>query len=163
MRGQSSAGLRPALLAVLALAVACVILLLSSAAGAAEPIATLRGAQIDEEPAPPRLSNPVNRDLRRARNYPEQPPTIPHAIRDYQVDLNVNKCMTCHSRRATEDSQAPMVSVTHFIDREGQVRAFISARRYFCTQCHVPQNESRPLTGNSFVDVEGLLSDPGGN
>ena len=163
MRGESSAGLRPALLAALALAVAGVVLLLSSAAGAADPIATLRGAQIDEEPAPPRLSNPANSDLRQARNYPEQPPTIPHSIRDYQVDLNVNKCLTCHSRRATEESQAPMVSVTHFIDREGQVRAFISPRRYFCNQCHVPQTEVRPLTGNTFVDVEGLLPGSGGN
>ncbi len=119
-----------------------------------EPIATLRNAAIDAGTKPPRLSNPTDRDLKQARNYPEQPPVIPHSIRDYQLDLNVNKCMTCHSRRAVERSQAPMVSVTHFMDRDSQVRASISPRRYFCTQCHVTQIDARPLTGNTFVDVE---------
>ena len=39
----------------------------------------------------------------RSRNYPEQPPLIPHPIESYQVDLNVNKCMTCHARTRIED------------------------------------------------------------
>ncbi len=129
-----------------------------AAAWAAEPLATLRGSEIDEETAPPALGDPSNRDLRRARNYPEQPPTVPHKVRDYQVDLNVNRCMTCHSRRAVEESQAPMVSVTHFVDRDGQVRAFISPRRYFCEQCHVAQHEVKPLTGNTFVDVDKMIT-----
>ena len=51
-----------------------------------------------------------------------------------------------------------MVSVTHFTDRDGQVRAFISPRRYFCNQCHVIQHEVRPLTGNNFVDVDKLIT-----
>ena len=140
------------------LAALALFLLYSAGASAADPIATLRGSEIDQEAEPPALSNPSNDDLRRARNYPEQPPTIPHKIRGYQVDLNANKCLTCHSRRATEQSQAPMVSVTHFTDREGQVRAFVSARRYFCNQCHVPQIEVRPLTGNSFLDVDKIVT-----
>ena len=127
----------------------------------ADPLATLRGSEIDQESEPPALSNPSNNDLRRARNYPEQPPTIPHKVRDYQVDLNVNKCLTCHGRRAVEESQAPMVSVTHYIDRDNQVRAFMSPRRYFCTQCHVVQTEVRPLTGNTFVDVDDLVRGTG--
>jgi len=133
-----------------------------SAALADDNIATLRGGAIDVETSPPPLSDPSNNDLRRGRNYPEQPPTIPHKIRDYQVDLNANKCLDCHSRAKTEQSQAPMVSVTHFVDREGQVRAFISPRRYFCNQCHVPQTEVRPLTGNTFVDVDTLVFGLGG-
>ena len=127
-------------------------------AWAGEPLATLRGAEIDEETSPPALGEPSNRDFRVGRNYPEQPPTVPHKVRNYQLDLNANRCMTCHSRRAVEDSQAPMVSVTHFVDRDGQVRAFISPRRYFCDQCHVTQHDVRTLTGNSFVDVEELIS-----
>lgn len=140
-------------------AVTCVILLSSAAVGH-DPIATLRSAAIDEELTPPPLSNPSNDDRRRVRNYPEQPPIIPHTIRGYQVDLNTNRCLTCHSRRAVEESQAPMVSVTHFVDRDGQTRAFISPRRYFCTQCHVTQTEVRPLIGNDFIDVEALVTDP---
>ncbi len=124
----------------------------------AEPLATLRGAEIDEEPAPPTLGEVENKDLRRARNYPEQPPTVPHKVRDYQVDLYANKCMTCHSRTAVGESQAPMISVTHYTDRQGQVRAFMSPRRYFCSQCHVPQQDVRAATGNSFVDVDKLIT-----
>ena len=124
----------------------------------AEPLATLRGAEIDEEPSAPMLGEPANTDLRRGRNYPEQPPTTPHKTRNYQLDLNANKCLTCHSRTAIEESQAPMISVTHYIDRKGQVRAFMSPRRFFCDQCHVTQHEVRPLTGNTFVDVDKLIS-----
>src|SRR5690606_17890889 len=59
------------------------------------------GGTISQElPAPP-LGNDENKDLKRERNYPEQPPTIPHAIRDYQVDKNGNKCLTCHSRASS--------------------------------------------------------------
>jgi len=130
-------------------------------AAEAEPLATLRGAEIDEEPAPPTLGDVENKDLRRGRNYPEQPPTVPHKVRNYQVDLRANKCMSCHSRTAVEESQAPMVSVTHFTDREGQVRAFMSPRRYFCDQCHVTQHEVRAATGNTFVDVEKLITGAG--
>lgn len=142
-----------------ALALAALILgaVFWATALSAEPFATLRGAEIDEEPPPPMLSNPANSDLRRGRSYPEQPPIIPHKVRNYQVDLNTNRCLTCHSRTAIEESQAPMVSVTHFVDRDGQVRAFISPRRFFCDQCHVAQHEVRPPTGNTFIDVDTLI------
>ena len=131
----------------------------STAAFAAEPIATLRGGTaLTEQPNAPVMPKVSSQDRRRARNYPEQPPTIPHKIDGYQVDRNVNKCMTCHARSATEQSQAPMVSITHFMDRDGQFLASISTRRYFCTQCHVPQLEVEPLVGNDFEDVDSLLA-----
>ena len=130
---------------------------LVGAAVAEESIATLRGGAIpsqDEVNSIPRVSN---KDLRRMRNYPEQPPTIPHSTRGYQVTKNSNKCMSCHSRRGAEQSQAPMVSVTHFMDREGQVLTSVSPRRFFCTQCHVTQAEIKPLVGNTFLDVSSVL------
>ncbi|MGI9373705.1 MAG: nitrate reductase cytochrome c-type subunit, partial [Hyphomicrobiales bacterium] len=99
----------------------------------------------------------ANDDIRKVRNYPEQPPVIPHKIEDYQLNVRVNQCMECHSRKAIGDSQAPMVSVTHFMDRDGQFLASISARRYFCTQCHVPQHEAKPLVENEFVDADTLI------
>jgi len=92
------------------------------------------------------------------RAYPEQPPIIPHSIETYQVDLNANKCLTCHARARIGESQAPMVSVTHYVDREGQVLAQVSPRRYFCTQCHVPQHPDDPTVGNTFVDIDTLLA-----
>ncbi|PWC39761.1 nitrate reductase cytochrome c-type subunit [Azospirillum sp. TSO35-2] len=99
----------------------------------------------------------ITDDQKRARNYADQPPLIPHAIRDYQIDLNINKCLTCHDRRNTEGSQAPMISVTHFQDRDGQTLGTVSARRYFCTQCHVPQTDAQPIIGSSFRDFDSVL------
>ncbi|WP_350335957.1 nitrate reductase cytochrome c-type subunit [Coralliovum pocilloporae] len=124
---------------------------------AEDNIATLRGKDLAPSIDAPAIPKVVNSDLRQVRNYPEQPPLIPHKTDNYQVDKNVNKCMTCHSRTAVGESQAPMVSITHFMDRDGQFRASISPRRYFCNQCHVTQSEARPLVENEFVDVDSVL------
>jgi cytochrome c-type protein NapB len=119
---------------------------------------SMRGpTPILEEPKPPELGNAENKDIRRRRSYPMQPPTIPHRIDSYQVDLNTNKCLSCHSRRRTEESQAPMVSVTHYMDRQGNFLAEISPRRYFCDACHVVQMEAKPLVENTFQDVDAIL------
>ena len=134
------------------------VLTASSAWAQSDNIATLRGASIETEPKAPGMARVENTDVKRKRNYPMQPPTIPHKIDGYQVDLNSNKCMSCHSRRRTEESQAPMVSVTHYMDREAQFLAEVSPRRYFCTQCHVPQTDARPLVGNTFEDVDDILT-----
>src|SRR4051812_12397528 len=116
-----------------------------------------------EAPAPP-MTPMRNTAEREVRNYPEQPPVIPHAIDGYQIDLNSNKCLTCHARARTGESQAPMVSITHFMDRDGQFLASISPRRFFCTECHVPQSLGAPPVSNDFVDIDTLLSRaaPGG-
>ena len=117
----------------------------------------------DEGAAPPMLPN-RNTSEKEARNYPEQPPVIPHSIDGYQIDLRSNKCLSCHARARTGESQAPMVSITHFMDRDGQFLASISPRRFFCTECHVPQNTATPPVSNDFVDIDTLLSrsSPGG-
>ncbi len=134
------------------------LLLLTLAAGAlAQNIATTRDAALDRQPDPPRMAAVENKDIKRKRAYPMQPPTIPHKIDNYQVDINANKCMSCHSRKLSEDSQAPMVSVTHYMDRDGNFLADISARRYFCNQCHVVQHEVKPTLENQFEDVDTLL------
>lgn len=110
-----------------------------------------------EEAAPPPIYNEINDDKRRARNYPEQPPVIPHNIRDYPVTLNANKCLTCHTREFTAQSQAPMISITHFMDRDGQTLATVTPRRYFCTQCHVTQADAPDLVENQFMPIEDIL------
>lgn len=144
------------------LAILCVVGgLASDALADEEVIATLRGATISEAPEAPPMAKIANKDLLRTRNYPEQPPSIPHKIDGYQVDLNSNRCMSCHSRVATGQSQAPMVSITHFMDRDGQFLASISPRRYFCNQCHVVQTEAQPLVANDFVDIDSLLAGQG--
>jgi cytochrome c-type protein NapB len=101
----------------------------------------------------PPLSRWITDDVRRMRSYPEQPPVIPHSIEGYQLSLTANRCLECHRREYTEASGAPMISVTHFMDRDGQMLANVSPRRYFCLQCHVPQTEAKPLIQNNFRDM----------
>ena len=138
--------------------VTTVVLALGIAAGSlAQNIATTRNAPLDVELKPAELARVDNSDVRRKRAYPMQPPTIPHKVNQYQVDLNANKCVSCHSRRRSQDSQAPMVSVTHYQDRDGNFLADISARRYFCLQCHVTQDDVKPLLANEFVDIDEIL------
>jgi cytochrome c-type protein NapB len=128
-------------------------------AALADELPGLRGGvPLTEEGPAPRMMPVEETHLRRVRNYPEQPPTIPHKIEGYQVDLNANRCLACHSRAQTGESQAPMVSITHFMDRDGQFLAAVSPRRYFCNQCHVPQHEVGELVGNAFVDVDTILT-----
>jgi cytochrome c-type protein NapB len=146
-----------------ALAVGLAATLVAVSTALAAELTGLRGpVPIDQEAAPPPIANEINDDKRQARNYPEQPPVIPHQIRDYQITLNANKCLSCHSRQFTEQSQAPMISITHFMDRDGQVLASVTARRYFCTQCHVSQADAPPLVENSFRDIDTIIGEERG-
>ena len=113
----------------------------------------------DELPAPS-IPADVTDDRRVSRNYPEQPPVIPHNVRDYQINLNTNRCLTCHSRQFTEAVQAPMISITHYMDRDGQMLGQVSPRRYFCMQCHVPQTAAQPVVPNVFQDIDSMISRP---
>lgn len=135
------------------------ILFVSSAAIAVEnELATLRDkTPIDQQKEPNTIPKVVNKDIKKARNYPMQPPIIPHTIRSYEVNLNNNKCLSCHNRQRTEESQAPMVSVTHFMNRDGNFLAEISPRRYFCNQCHVTQLDAKPLVENTFIDMHSVI------
>ena len=123
-------------------------------------IATLRdNTDLNVQKKTAAIPKVVNKDIKMPRNYPMQPPVIPHKTRNYEVNLRVNKCMSCHARNRTEESQAPMVSVTHFMDREGNFLAEISPRRYFCNQCHVTQLDAKPLVENTYVDSATLMKE----
>jgi len=140
------------------LLILAISLIAPTVAVAADNIATLRrGADINTQPKAQSMPKVLNEDIKQARNYPEQPPIIPHKIEGYQVDKNSNKCMFCHGRKQTSKSQAPAVSITHYMDRDGQFLASISPRRYFCNQCHVSQFKVKTTIGNSFVDVDTIL------
>jgi cytochrome c-type protein NapB len=124
----------------------------------ADNVATLRGsAELADQNTTENIAKVENKDIKRKRNYPMQPPTIPHKTDNYQVDLKTNKCMSCHDRKHTEDSQAPAVSVTHYMDRDGNFLAAVSPRRYFCDQCHVVQTDAKPLVDNTFKDIDDIL------
>ena len=160
MRHQDSSGLSkrwslPALVGLAALAAVAV------GAIAAESPRLTGSSPFEAVAKVPQLAEPVTDDVRRMRSYPEQPPIIPHAIEGYQLTLTANRCLTCHRRQYVEGSGAPMISVTHFMDRHGQMLADVSPRRYFCLQCHVQQTEARPLVDNNFVDMLGAEPNDG--
>lgn len=121
-------------------------------------VATLRDqTKIVEQKKPNLIPKVVNKDIKQGRNYPMQPPIIPHTTRSYEVNKYNNKCMSCHSRQLTEESQAPMVSVTHYMNRDGNFLAEISPRRYFCNQCHVTQLDAKELVENTFIDMHSMM------
>lgn len=138
----------------------CVLALIGTTAVAQKSmqlVPPLTGAQQPMENLPARpLPRWVVDDIRQMRAYPEQPPVIPHSIEGYQLSVNSNRCLTCHKREFTQGSGAPMISVTHYMTREGQMLADVSPRRYFCTACHVPQADTPALIGNDFVDMSEL-------
>ncbi|QQX82216.1 nitrate reductase cytochrome c-type subunit [Shewanella sp. KX20019] len=89
-------------------------------------------------------------------SYVFQPPLIPHHIRSYEVSLNANKCLSCHGWKNAKQMGATKISVTHFTNRNDEVLADVSPRRYFCLQCHVTQADAKPLVGSSFERVQSL-------
>jgi cytochrome c-type protein NapB len=129
-----------------------------AASPAAEPVKlqTLRGADIqDRDPDSDGIR--YGRDQAPLpRDFVQQPPLIPHAIRGYNITMKFNKCLDCHAWSRAKESGATKISVTHFKDRNGQELSSVSPRRYFCVQCHVPQSDAKPLVGNSFKPGAGM-------
>jgi len=143
----------------LGLLIAALLVAAASSFAMAQTFSALRGpTPLDQEGQPPVMTPEMNTSEREARNYPEQPPLIPHSTEGYEVSIRANKCLSCHARSRIRESQAPMISVTHFSDRDGQFLASISPRRYFCTQCHVPQHNVKIPVENDFVDIDTLLT-----
>ncbi|NOQ90274.1 MAG: nitrate reductase cytochrome c-type subunit; periplasmic nitrate reductase electron transfer subunit [Gammaproteobacteria bacterium] len=123
----------------------------------AETVSSLRGASdIDQGSSAPTAKR-YNKDGEPiVRDYVQQPPLIPHKIQNYRINLKSNKCMSCHSWSNYREAGATKISQTHFESRDKNVLANVSARRYFCTQCHVPQVGAKPLVGNSFQPVTAI-------
>lgn len=123
---------------------------------AAQSVQSLRGIDVEETEALPghfRLmpdSDPLKRD------FVQQPPLVPHKVEGYEVTLNFNRCMDCHSWSRYKEMRATKVSLTHFKDRDGGEHSNISPRRYFCLQCHVPQTDAPPLVDNRFQPAAGV-------
>ena len=95
------------------------------------------------------------REGRMVRNYRQQPPLIPHSITQYQIDLRTNQCLSCHDWTKAGERNAPTLSMTHYLDREGRELDQIAGTRYFCNQCHVPQADALPLVDNTFEPSSG--------
>jgi cytochrome c-type protein NapB len=132
---------------------------LLTAVSAAEnvPLRSLRGdVPLTEEPKPPEMQNDLKDHSVEVRSYVQQPPLIPHTIRDYRITAEHNKCMECHSWARYREFGATKISMTHFKDRSGADTATVSPLRYFCTQCHAPQTDAQPLVENTFKPIEAI-------
>ena len=117
---------------------------------------SLRGATNLEDTRPADDFKKYPREQVLESSYVYQPPLIPHNIRGYEVSLNANKCLSCHSWTNAKEMGATKISVTHSVNREDAVLADMSPRRYFCLQCHVPQANAKPLIKNDFEAVDSL-------
>ena len=132
--------------------------LAQSQAPAAEPVKlqSLRGGAPVTQDLPPTASHQERDHAPLPRDFVQQPPLVPHTITNYQVTKNFNKCMDCHGWSKSSGSGAIKVSLTHFRTRDNTELDNISPRRYFCTQCHVPQTDAKPLVENTFQRARGL-------
>ena len=84
------------------------------------------------------------------RSWELQPPLIPHTIDKDRISLQENTCLRCHSEKNFEKEKAPKIGDSHYVTRDGSTQDTISSRRYFCSQCHVPQVDATPLVENTF-------------
>ena len=138
-----------------------IVILLAAASFSIQTIAanvsSLRGAtDIDQDTAAPAAKKYSKDGEPIARDYVQQPPLIPHKIDNYRINLKSNKCMSCHSWSNYREARATKISQTHFESRDKNVLANVSARRYFCTQCHVPQVGAKPLVENNFQPITAI-------
>ncbi|SLN36699.1 nitrate reductase cytochrome c-type subunit [Ruegeria meonggei] len=117
------------------------------------PVQTLRGAEVDE-PIP---LDQIHKNVegRMQRNYRQQPPLVPHSIEQYQIDVRTNQCLSCHDWTKAGERNAPTLSMTHYLDRDGNELDHIAGTRYFCNQCHVPQADAPALVDNVFEPSSG--------
>ncbi len=123
--------------------------------GSAE-ITSLRDRSIENDSSAPEIKPYIKDRPPIVRDYLQQPPLIPHKVEGYKVNIKHNKCLGCHSWSNYKAHNATKISQTHFESRDGAVMSNVSARRYFCQQCHVPQADARPLVENTFSPVEAM-------
>jgi nitrate reductase (cytochrome), electron transfer subunit len=121
---------------------------LAYAQSASGDVTTLRGASVEESVA---VEDIFQQDEKRfPRSYRQQPPLIPHSIDQYQIDLKANRCLSCHDWTKAGERRAPTLSMTHYLDRDGQQLDTVAGTRWFCNQCHVPQVAAPELVENVF-------------
>lgn len=130
------------------LTVAAVVAVGTIALAQSGQVFSLRRAEVNEPVVLDQIPQSIERRIQ--RNYRQQPPLIPHAISQYQIDLRTNQCLTCHDWTKAGERNAPTLSMTHYLDRDGNELDHIAGTRYFCNQCHVPQANAPALVDNVF-------------
>lgn len=117
-----------------------------------EPISSMRGTDVsapDKAPAPLAYkgSRPGTQP-KVERTFALQPPVIPHTLDNFdEVNREENQCIDCHGPANASRKNAPKLGDSHFTDA---AKTQLSASRYNCTQCHVPQVDAPALVENKF-------------
>ena len=87
------------------------------------------------------------------RSYENAPPLIPHSIEGLTpITRDNNACLGCHSPEYAKDMGATPLPKSHFYDlrTHQEMTGKIAEQRFNCTQCHVPQAQTKPLVKNNF-------------
>lgn len=150
MRLEGDKTVKRVLIPVVAVFAVGIMLMATAMAG---NVKSLRGQTALDETNTAGEVNHVMEHGRYPQNYRQQPPLIPHKIEKYQINLKVNQCMRCHNWQYAAKEGAPKISETHYKDhRTGNALDDVSPGRWFCTQCHVPQVDAKPLVENTFSE-----------
>lgn len=132
--------------------------LFSGSASASETggLNSLRAHDLSVQAPAAAMKKVLESDTVLGRDFVEQPPLIPHGIRNYVTNREGNSCLNCHSWKNASKWGATRISVTHFFNRDGQQLADVAPGRYFCLQCHVTQAVGGALQENQFKPVDAL-------
>jgi len=119
-------------------------------------LATLRGAPVSAQEMAP-TGDALKKALETDpldRNFDDQPPLVSHAVDNYPVTKDANRCLDCHSAENYKKEKATKVGSSHFKDLNGKTLPNVSSRRHFCLQCHVPQVDAKELVANTYQPAE---------
>ncbi len=132
-----------------------VIGMVSVAQAGDEAIRSLRGVHgINELSEAPMSANVILPEKGiHPRDIPHQPPLIPHKTDKTRISLMKNQCLGCHGKLEFKEVGATEIGKNHYINRAGKTLGHISTRYYFCTQCHAPQENLKPLVTNNFKSI----------
>jgi len=141
------------LIAAMAVVLAAPLAAVGPSAQEAKAPKGLRDAPLTENSAAPDITKQSVPAGGFERAYRQQPPLIPHKVDGYQIITDNNAYMGCHDWPGNPRVNAPKISETHYVDRQGVRLDKVAGTRYFCQQCHVPQIDAKPLVGNLFKNA----------
>jgi cytochrome c-type protein NapB len=110
-----------------------------------------------EVAAPPRVkendSSPGERPVR-PRAFPGAPPAVPHGVADLlPITPKANACVDCHAVKEKKKGEPTPIPASHYVDLRnapGKQGEQVAGARWICVECHVPQQDVKPLVGSPF-------------
>lgn len=115
----------------------------------AETASNMRGYAMSQTQPAPHYKLDLSKE-KHERSFKQQPPMVPHKVAKYKVDLRGNGCLKCHDKKTYKKEEAPMAGKSHYAVPGGKEQDKIIMSRYFCSQCHAPMTNAKPLVENTF-------------